>query len=89
MSRNRSKIGLCGPKSVHDHGDGISYFCDLDFYGSFLKPAHGYIEEISVKRSIRQTVSQARLLRPSDHLFLRFSVEGPHFELFPVCDVKI
>ena len=46
VCRNRSKIDLCGPKSVHDHGDDISYFCDLDFYGSFLKPAHGYIEEI-------------------------------------------
>ena len=30
MSRNRSRIGLCGPKSVHDHGDGISYFVTQD-----------------------------------------------------------
>ena len=30
MSRNRSRIGLCGQKSVHDHGDGISYFVTQD-----------------------------------------------------------
>ena len=29
VCRNRSKIDLCGPKSVHDHGDGISYLWDL------------------------------------------------------------
>ena len=33
VCRNRSKIDLCGPKSVHDHGDGISYLWDLRFYG--------------------------------------------------------
>ena len=36
MCRNWSKIGLCGPKSVHDHGDGISYFVTLGFYGFLL-----------------------------------------------------
>ena len=68
--------------------------CDLGFYGSFLKPTHGYIEGISVKRSVRQSVSQTRLLRPLHHLFTYFwgfTVEGPHFELFLMwkCDVKL
>ena len=36
MSRNRSKIGLCGPKSVRDHGDGISYFVTQDSTDLFL-----------------------------------------------------
>ena len=30
VCRNRSKIDLCGPKSVHDHGD-TSYFVVEDF----------------------------------------------------------
>ena len=29
--RNRTKIDLCGPKSVHDPGEVISYFVILDF----------------------------------------------------------
>ena len=37
-SRHRSKIGLCGLKTVHDHGDGISYFVTQEStdYGSYL-----------------------------------------------------
>ena len=31
MRRNRSKIDLCEPKSVQDHGDVIVYFRDLGF----------------------------------------------------------
>ena len=32
-----SKINLCGPNSVHGHGDGAIY---LGFYGSCMKPVH-------------------------------------------------
>ena len=35
MCRNRPKIDLCGPKSVHDHGDDIAYFLTLDFQDFF------------------------------------------------------
>ena len=38
MSRNRSKIGLCGPKNVHDRGDGISYFVTEDSTDLFSIP---------------------------------------------------
>ena len=31
VRRNRTKIDLCGPKSVHDPGEVISYFVILDF----------------------------------------------------------
>ena len=31
VRRNRTKIDLCGPKSVHDPGQVISYFVILDF----------------------------------------------------------
>ena len=30
VCRNRSKIDLCGPKGIHDHGDDISYFVTWD-----------------------------------------------------------
>ena len=38
MRRNRSKIGLCGPKNVHDRGDGISYFVTEDSTDLFSIP---------------------------------------------------
>ena len=31
VRRNRTKIDLCGPKSVHDPGEIISYFVILNF----------------------------------------------------------
>ena len=31
VRRNRAKIDLCGPKSVHDPGEVISYLVSLDF----------------------------------------------------------
>ena len=31
VRRNRTKIDLCGPKSVHDPREVISYFVILDF----------------------------------------------------------
>ena len=38
VRRNRSKIGLCGPKNVHDRGDGISYFVTEDSTDLFSIP---------------------------------------------------
>ena len=31
VRRNRTKIDLCEPKTVHDPGEVISYFVSLDF----------------------------------------------------------
>ena len=44
------KIDLFGPTSVHDHGDGMSYFCDLGFYGH--KPIRGYLTPSGPERDV-------------------------------------
>ena len=62
MCRNWSKIGLCGPKSVHDHGDGISYFVTLGFYGFLLNRLEDMLETflgVSVKRSVSRTAGRS------------------------------
>ena len=40
VRRNRTKIYLCGPKSVHDPGEVISYFVILNFL-DFSQAAYG------------------------------------------------
>ena len=73
VCRNRSKIDLCGPKSVHDHGDGISYLWDLGFYGFQLNRLEVMLEFFSECRSLSrtfgQTFGQRPSVRPSVHIF--------------------
>ena len=47
VRRNRSKIGLCGPKNVHDHGGGISYFVTQDSTDFFLVDLWLYCRDFS------------------------------------------
>ena len=63
MRRNRSKIDLCGPKSVQDHGDGITYFRDLGFSRFFYTQ---YIIVIYVFKKLKKEfriVNQIILLK--------------------------
>jgi len=66
VRRNRSKIDLCGPKSVHDYGDGISNFVTQDSTDLFLNRYMVNIVETSVKMNFLVKID---LFGSSDDLF--------------------
>ena len=57
MCRNWSKIDLCGPKNVHDHGDSISYFVTSDFTNLFYT---GYMDMLQAGKDNSEPLQRNR-----------------------------